>query len=92
MPVSFVGRGVPVNAIEERAFTKTLEALAPRLPRPKAVCVVSAHWVTPGSEVLAVAKPKSTHDFTAFRGSCMKRNTPRQARLRKRSGLRKNYI
>jgi len=48
--------------------------------------------VTPVSEVLAVAKPKSTHDFTAFRSSCMKRNTPRQARLRKRSGLRKNYI
>jgi 4,5-DOPA dioxygenase extradiol len=48
-----------MNAIEENAFTKTLEALAPRLPRPKAVCVVSAHWVTAGSEVLREAKDDS---------------------------------
>jgi 4,5-DOPA dioxygenase extradiol len=66
MPVLFVGHGSPMNAIEENAFTKTLEALAPRLPRPKAVCVVCAHWVTAGSEVLAVEKPKTIHDFYRF--------------------------
>ena len=55
-----------MNAIEENAFTRTLESLAPRLPRPKAVCVISAHWVTAGSEVLAVAKPKTIHDFYGF--------------------------
>jgi 4,5-DOPA dioxygenase extradiol len=33
---------------------------------PKAVCVVSAHWVTRGSEVLAVAKPRTIHDFYGF--------------------------
>lgn len=66
MPILFVGHGSPMNAIEENAFTKTLEALAPRLPRPKAVCVVSAHWVTPRSEVLAVERPKTIHDFYGF--------------------------
>ena len=47
-------------------FTETLAGLAKRLPRPKAVCVVSAHWVTRGSEVLAVAKPRTIHDFYGF--------------------------
>ena len=66
MPVLFVGHGSPMNAIEENAFTGTLETLAKKLPRPKAVCVVSAHWVTAGSEVLAVEKPKTIHDFYGF--------------------------
>ena len=48
MPVLFVGHGSPMNAIEHNAFT---EALSAGLPRPKAVYVVSAHWVTAGTEV-----------------------------------------
>jgi len=43
MPVLFVGHGSPVNAIEENAFTKSLRAVAKRLPTPRAVCVISAH-------------------------------------------------
>jgi len=66
MPVLFVGHGSPMNAIERNAFTETLTALSQKLPRPKAVCVVSAHWVTSGSEVLAVAKPRTIHDFYGF--------------------------
>jgi len=59
MPVLFVGHGSPMNALERNRFTETLTGLSQRLPRPKAVCVVSAHWVTRGSEVLAVAKPRT---------------------------------
>jgi 4,5-DOPA dioxygenase extradiol len=66
MPVLFVGHGSPMNAIEHNAFTETLEGLSSRLPRPKAVCVVSAHWVTSGSQVLASAHPKTIHDFYGF--------------------------
>ena len=55
-----------MNAIEQNRFTETLAGLSQRLPRPKAVCVVSAHWVTRGSEVLAVAKPRTIHDFYGF--------------------------
>ncbi len=66
MPVLFVGHGSPMNAIERTRFTETLAGLSPRLPRPKAVCVVSAHWVTSGSKVLAVAKPRTIHDFDGF--------------------------
>ena len=66
MPVLFVGHGSPMNAIERNRFTETLAELSQRLPRPKAVCVVSAHWVTPDTEVLAVAKPRTIHDFYGF--------------------------
>lgn len=66
MPVLFVGHGSPMNAIEHNAFTESLSELSGRLPRPKAVCVVSAHWVTSGSQVLASDHPKTIHDFYGF--------------------------
>ena len=66
MPVLFVGHGSPMNAIEHNTFTETLGALSARLPKPKAVCVVSAHWVTAGSQVLASAHPRTVHDFYGF--------------------------
>ena len=66
MPVLFVGHGSPMNAIEHNAFTETLSGLSARLPRPKAVCVVSAHWVSTGAQVMASAHPKTIHDFYGF--------------------------
>lgn len=55
-----------MNAIEHNAFTETLHDLSARLPKPEAVCVVSAHWVTSGSHVLASAHPRTIHDFYGF--------------------------
>jgi 4,5-DOPA dioxygenase extradiol len=66
MPVLFVGHGSPMNAIEHNAFTRALHEVSGRLPRPKAVCVVSAHWVTTGSQVLTSAHPRTIHDFYGF--------------------------
>ena len=66
MPVLFVGHGSPMNAIEHNTFTETLSTISARLPRPKAVCVVSAHWVTPGAHVLTSAHPETIHDFYGF--------------------------
>jgi len=66
MPVLFVGHGSPMNAIEDNAFTESLSELSARLPRPKAVCVVSAHWVTDGARVLTSEHPRTIHDFYGF--------------------------
>jgi 4,5-DOPA dioxygenase extradiol len=66
MPVLFVGHGSPMNAIEENAFTLTLQKLSKRLPQPRSICVVSAHWVTRGSQVLSVDRPRTIHDFYGF--------------------------
>lgn len=55
-----------MNAIEHNAFTEALSGLGAKLPRPKAVCVVSAHWVTPGARVMTSEHPKTIHDFYGF--------------------------
>jgi 4,5-DOPA dioxygenase extradiol len=66
MPVLFVGHGSPMNAIEENSFTKSLQEVRRKLPLPKAICVVSAHWVTRGCQVLESDWPRTIHDFHGF--------------------------
>lgn len=66
MPVLFVGHGSPMNAIEKNSFTQMLENLSAKIQRPKAILVVSAHWMTEGTWVLGMDKPKTIHDFRGF--------------------------
>lgn len=66
MPVLFVGHGSPMNAIESNVFTRALEKLGREIPRPRAICVISAHWVTRGSQVQASEWPRTIHDFYGF--------------------------
>lgn len=66
-PVLFIGHGSPMNAISENAFTRTLNALGKKLPQPKAMLVVSAHWLSPGVTAVNVAEhPPTIHDFGGF--------------------------
>ena len=55
-----------MNAIEDKAFSQSWHRLAARLPRPRAVLCVSAHWETRGSFVTAAARPETLHDFGGF--------------------------
>jgi len=66
MPVLFVGHGNPMNAIEENEFSKTWADIGTRLPIPKAILCVSAHWLTSGTKVTAMEKPQTIHDFGGF--------------------------
>jgi len=66
MPVLFVGHGNPMNAIEPNEFHKSWETLGKQLPKPKAILCVSAHWLTKGTKVTAMEKPKTIHDFGGF--------------------------
>lgn len=63
MPVLFVGHGSPMKAIQENAFTQSLGEVRKKLPEPKAICVISAHWVTRGCNVVGVDWPRTIHDF-----------------------------
>jgi 4,5-DOPA dioxygenase extradiol len=66
MPALFVGHGSPMNAIEDNDFSRGWWALARRLPRPRAILCVSAHWETRGAAVTAVERPETIHDFYGF--------------------------
>jgi len=66
LPVLFLAHGSPMMAIEDDAFTRFLSALGRRLPRPKAVLCVSAHWLTRGTAATGMKKPRTIHDFGGF--------------------------
>jgi len=66
MPVLFIGHGSPMNVIEKNEFTKSLRELGRSLPKPKAIMVISAHWLTGGTYVTCAATPKTIHDFYGF--------------------------
>ncbi len=66
MPTLFVGHGSPMNAIEETGFSRGWAEAAKKLPRPKAVGCISAHWETRGVRVTAAERPGTIHDFFGF--------------------------
>lgn len=66
MPVLFVGHGSPMNGIEQNVFSDYWKKLASEIPVPKAVVVVSAHWLTRGTRITAMDIPKTIHDFGGF--------------------------
>ena len=66
MPGLFIGHGSPMNAIEDTEFRRGWADVARRLPRPKAVLCISAHWETQGVWVTAADRPETIHDFSGF--------------------------
>lgn len=66
MPALFLGHGSPMNAIEENEFVAGFRHIASKIPRPKAIVCVSAHWETRGTQVTAMPQPKTIHDFGGF--------------------------
>ncbi|OXS25324.1 MAG: 4,5-DOPA dioxygenase extradiol [Acetobacterium sp. MES1] len=66
MPVLFVGHGSPMNAVENNAFTRGWQAIAKKIPRPKAILSVSAHWYTEGTRLNNLEKPQMIYDMYGF--------------------------
>ncbi|MGV3667311.1 MAG: 4,5-DOPA dioxygenase extradiol [Leptospira bouyouniensis] len=65
-PSLFLGHGSPMNAIEENEFVEGLRGLSSSIPKPKAILVISAHWLTDGTFVTAMERPPTIHDFGGF--------------------------
>lgn len=66
MPVLFVGHGSPMNGIEDNEFSRTWKQMAKEIPVPKAVLVISAHWLSRGTKITAMNFPQTIHDFGGF--------------------------
>jgi 4,5-DOPA dioxygenase extradiol len=89
MPALFIGHGSPMNIILKNDFTKHMSELGKKLPRPEAIMVVSAHWLTSGTYVTCTDNPSQIYDFYGFpeelysiKYNCM--GSPRHAALTKK--------
>ncbi|WP_291247985.1 4,5-DOPA dioxygenase extradiol [Flavobacterium sp.] len=65
-PVLFIGHGTPMNGIEDNEFSRNWTKFGNEIPKPKAVLVISAHWLTNGTKITAMESPKTIHDFGGF--------------------------
>jgi len=65
-PVLFVSHGAPTFALEPGRLGPQLTVFGRSLPRPKALLVVSPHWMTRGLRVATTAAPATVHDFGGF--------------------------
>ncbi|MEC1721261.1 dioxygenase family protein [Schinkia azotoformans] len=66
MPSLFIAHGSPTLAIEDNLYTQYLTALGKTLPKPKAIVLFSAHWVSPVQTVSNVDEFKMIYDFYGF--------------------------
>jgi 4,5-DOPA dioxygenase extradiol len=66
-PALFIGHGSPMNAIQHNRFTQTLTQWGAALGQPKAILMVSAHWLTErDTRVSTTPKPEMIYDFGGF--------------------------
>src|SRR3954466_1531742 len=65
MPVLYLGHGAPPLADDER-WTGELASWSAKLPRPKSILVVSAHWEESPLTIGATRTVPLTYDFWGF--------------------------
>jgi 4,5-DOPA dioxygenase extradiol len=65
-PALFVSHGAPTFAVQPGLLGPALIGLGEQLSEVRAVVVVSAHWQTPGVQVMRTAAPDTIHDFGGF--------------------------
>ena len=70
LPVLFLGHGNPMNAIGDNEYRRSWQALGAefgsKMPRPKLILCISAHWLTEGWWLTGMNHPKTIHDFGGF--------------------------
>lgn len=64
-PVVFIGHGSPMNTIEDNEYTRVWKIMASAL-QPKAILVISAHWVSHEFEVTAKKQAGLLYDMYGF--------------------------
>jgi 4,5-DOPA dioxygenase extradiol len=66
MPVLFLGHGNPMHALDDNPLTRAWREAGARIPRPRAILAISAHWLTRGIAITASPRPETVHDFEGF--------------------------
>ena len=55
-----------MNTLEDNRYTRAWREIGRKLPTPRALLVVSAHWFIGATAVTAMASPRTIHDFYGF--------------------------
>jgi 4,5-DOPA dioxygenase extradiol len=66
LPAIFFGHGNPMNALSDNAYTRAWRLIGERMPTPKAILSISAHWFVPETGVTVATAPRTIHDFGGF--------------------------
>lgn len=66
LPTLYVSHGSPMTALHPGLTGERLAELGAALPRPKAIVIASAHFLSRQPQVGAAGMPKMIHDFGGF--------------------------
>ena len=67
LPVVFVGHGTPFSVIDPNVWTEQWGETGRTLPRPAAILMISAHWLTNGSTLVTSSNPpQMNYDIVGF--------------------------
>lgn len=66
LPAIFIAHGSPMNAIETNDYIDSIKKLPDEIEKPKAIMVISAHWMTKGTYITDVDQPETIYDFYGF--------------------------
>ena len=55
-----------MNALEQNRYTDAWRRFGASIPKPRAILMVSAHWMGEGTKVTAQGSPKTIYDFYGF--------------------------
>jgi len=66
MPALFFSHGSPMNIVLNNEFTQMLKETGERIPKPKAILVISAHWEENETLLSTVNETETIYDFGGF--------------------------
>ncbi|RUL72879.1 DODA-type extradiol aromatic ring-opening family dioxygenase [Dyella choica] len=66
LPSLYISHGSPMTALKPGQVGRRLAEIAAELPRPRAIVIATAHWLTQQPSVGGAAQPETIHDFYGF--------------------------
>ncbi|SEJ34263.1 dioxygenase family protein [Frateuria terrea] len=66
LPSLYISHGSPMTALQPGAVRERLAELSADLPRPQAILIATAHWLSAQPRVGGAAQPDTVHDFFGF--------------------------
>lgn len=66
LPSLFVSHGAPLVLVDGDPAPAAWRALAASLPTPRAIVIMSPHWLTRAPQVASPAQHRTLHDFAGF--------------------------